>query len=132
MITKEDLDDFAKSPDLSHLEELLNEPNIFNILKLETNELAHSNFLAWLLDPKGSHKLGDLFLKEFLKKVIPNLGNFEQLSFSDARIEREKNNIDILITDDSNNLLVVIENKIYSQETGDQLNRYEAHAQKEY
>ena len=33
------------------------------------NEAWFSNTLAWLLDPKGSHKLGVSFANEFLKTI---------------------------------------------------------------
>ncbi len=135
MVTKEDLDKFAKSQDLNELEELLNEPNIFNILKIEKRETLHSNFLAWLLDPNGSHNLGEFFLKEFLKKAFEqsnNSQNIDSLNFTNALVKREDNHIDISILDDSNKWFIVIENKIYSKENGSQLNNYEEHAQKEY
>ena len=42
--------------DLDVLEIGLKEPNIFQILKSTNNELKHSNFLSWLLNPHESHK----------------------------------------------------------------------------
>ncbi|MGJ7917788.1 PD-(D/E)XK nuclease family protein [Massilia sp. LXY-6] len=41
--------------------------NPFDVLGLETYELRHTKTLAWLLDPKGSHKLGTAFLERFLQ-----------------------------------------------------------------
>lgn len=43
--------------------------NIFRILNIERTEIRHSRFLAWLLDPKGTHDLNDLILKKFLQKI---------------------------------------------------------------
>ena len=41
--------------------------NVFNVLGLSSNETrTHSAFLAELLNPYGSHGMGDLFLKKFL------------------------------------------------------------------
>lgn len=40
---------------------------IFDVLRLDGNEQFHSNFLSWLLNPKGSHGLGGYFLREFLR-----------------------------------------------------------------
>lgn len=40
--------------------------NIFDILGLSHREDPHTNFLAWLLDPQGSHAIGDAFLRRFL------------------------------------------------------------------
>ena len=36
--------------------------NIFSVLRLETKELIHSKFIAELLNPKGSHGMGSIFL----------------------------------------------------------------------
>ena len=44
--------------------------NVFNALQLQNQEIRHSNFLAWLLNPNESHKLGDAFLKELLQIVL--------------------------------------------------------------
>ena len=41
--------------------------NIFKVLKLDNYEIRHSNFLAWLLNPKETHNLGYEFIKEFFK-----------------------------------------------------------------
>jgi hypothetical protein len=44
--------------------------NIFSILGMESNENAtHSAFLGELLNPKGSHLLGAIFLERFLKVI---------------------------------------------------------------
>ena len=39
--------------------------NVFDVL--EAKEVKHSKFIASLLDPKGLHYQGDLFLREFVK-----------------------------------------------------------------
>ena len=50
--------------------------NIFNVLKIGGNEVRlHSAFLAELLNPEGSHGLGNIFLVEFLKKL--KVDNFQ-------------------------------------------------------
>jgi len=53
------------------LEEIRGEKfNVFSILSMETKEDAtHSAFIAELLDPKGSHMMGAIFLKQFLKTI---------------------------------------------------------------
>ena len=43
--------------------------NLFEILGTTTAEIRHSNFLAWLLDPKGNHGLQDKFLRAFAAKL---------------------------------------------------------------
>ena len=61
------LEDFiADNLDLERLEDMLAEFNVFEMLGIEKNEIRHSAFLAWLLDPNGTHGLGDYFLRRFL------------------------------------------------------------------
>jgi hypothetical protein len=40
--------------------------DVFEILGLHGDEDRHTAFFAWLLDPVGSHRLGDRFLRKFL------------------------------------------------------------------
>jgi hypothetical protein len=56
--------------DLERLEALLKRFNIFEATGFIRQELRHSDFLAYLLDPKGTHGLGDAFAKRLLKRVL--------------------------------------------------------------
>ena len=67
---REFYDDLLKDPDFDRLDLELKNPNIFQILRISNNEIRHSNFLSWLLDPNQSHKLGDVFLKRFLREIF--------------------------------------------------------------
>ena len=128
------LDKLLLSEDLEELNNLTNQFNVFNALKLQNNEIRHSNFLGWLMAPYENHDLGDYFLKEFLKSAIKDystndktdvsLYNIAFSNFSDAEIRREYKNIDILIISPQNNFLCVVENKIWTGEHDDQLKRY--------
>ena len=40
--------------------------DLFELLNLWWQEDIHSRLLTWLLDPNGSHDVGDYFLKNFL------------------------------------------------------------------
>lgn len=104
--------------------------NIFSILGVETKEnKTHSNFIAELLNPKGTHYFGTLFLEAFLKQ-IKYKGN---LDITTAKVVKEFNigkrkiisggRIDILIKDNFNNL-ISIENKIYAVDQDNQIIRY--------
>src|SRR5713226_8947641 len=57
------------------LESRIGRFNIFDALRITDNEIRHSNFLAFLLDPAESHGQGQLFLKailmDLLKKAQP-------------------------------------------------------------
>jgi hypothetical protein len=47
--------------------------NVFELLRVERNEAAHSRFLANLLDPAGTHGQGAFFLNHFL--LLPKAGS---------------------------------------------------------
>jgi len=64
------LSNLIKDPDLERLDIEMNAPNFFQILKVERREIRHSNFLAWLLDPNGSHGLSELFTKWFFRDIF--------------------------------------------------------------
>lgn len=128
------LENLLLSEDLEELNNLTNQFNVFNALKLQNNEIRHSNFLGWLMTPYENHGLGDYFLKEFLKSAIRDysldsnielsLKDIAFFNLNDAEIRREYKNIDILIISPQNNFLCVIENKIWSGEHDCQLERY--------
>lgn len=122
-------DDLLKDIEFDELELGLQNPNIFEILKVSKTEIRHSNFLAWLLNPKGSHQLGSVFLKRFLREVFlsDKFNDIDQvdvegMDFSNLEIYREWNNIDILIKLDD--IVVCIENKVLSKEHSNQLSKY--------
>jgi len=56
--------------DLEHLETALAQFNLFEALGAVRQELRHSDFLGFLLNPAANHGLGDAFLKIFLKRVL--------------------------------------------------------------
>jgi hypothetical protein len=108
--------------------------NIFKILNLQTDEVSlHSLFLAELLNPKGSHKKGTVFLKEFLKTISPDLGSTLDLDSVNLTVEKfigpiskdktTGGRIDILI-EDNDGKCIIIENKIYAGDQEKQLLRY--------
>jgi hypothetical protein len=114
--------------------------NVFEATGIFRQEIRHSNFLAFLLRPSEGHGLGDSFLKRLIQKALDNLSVEVPIStlatfladFSDAKVQREKMNMDILIESPQNNLLFVIENKIDSSEGENQLKKYEERIRHEY
>ena len=126
---KSQYDKLLKNEDFDKLDLGLKNPNIFQILRITKNEIRHSNFLSWLLDPNESHKLGDIFLKRFLREVFSSdkFGDIDQvdvegMDLSKVEIQREWKNIDILIK--LENVVVCVENKVLSKEHSNQLKRY--------
>jgi len=95
----------------------INSFNIFSILRKSNEEVnLHSRFIYELLNPNGTHKQGSKFLELFLKEIeieFPSL---------DVAIFKEKFNIDILI--ESKPKVIIIENKIDTQDHSNQLSNY--------
>jgi len=126
--------------------------NVFSILGLSSDELAHSKFIANLLNPKGSHGQGDIYLKLFLEGMqekfsdneedfIPANSNFNSIDdfkTQDAICITEKHagkvnftendggRIDIYLKSGKDEL--IIENKIYAGDQHKQLKRYHTFA----
>lgn len=124
--------------------------NIFGITKMSRRELMHSNFIAWALNPESSHGLGFYPLYQLVhslnvvqtnennidaRKILPSLMyDFCNEDFIiSATIVREspvpvgsnRKYIDILIeiTTKDKILPIIIENKVESQENGENKNQ---------
>ena len=126
---KNKYDELLKDEDFDRLDLGLKNPNIFSILQISKTEIRHSNFLSWLLDPNQSHKLGDIFLKRFLREVFSSdifeevdQVDVEGMDLTQVEILREWRNIDLLIK--LPDVVVCIENKVLSKEHSNQLTRY--------
>lgn len=108
--------------------------NIFNILGVSTAEVKlHSNLIAELLNPKGSHGMKDVFLRLFLKHLDKNELTPEFITENvNVLVEKwvgfiDKENdtggyIDIFIQ--LPNREIIIENKIFAGDQEGQLRRY--------
>lgn len=110
--------------------------NIFTILERDRSETRHSRFLAELLNPKGSHGQGSIYLELFYRifeeefngrwfgKNVP----FNLETFTDkALVHTEQFNgqnglIDIIIETQTH--AIIIENKIDACDQDKQLERY--------
>lgn len=112
--------------------------NIFNILKLQSNEVRlHSALLAELLCPNGSHGASSLFLKAFLKVIgededyikAPVAKNITE-RYIGKKTKTEGGIIDIIIED--GNHAIIIENKIYAPDQENQLLRYYNYGKKKF
>lgn len=111
--------------------------NIFSVMSMESNErYTHSAIIGELLNPKGSHNQGTVFLKLFFQEIT-FLNKIEDFDFENAKINLEEHAglidqdytkggfIDIVIKDKKN--IIVIENKIYAADQKNQLIRYKNH-----
>lgn len=108
--------------------------NIFDVLGIDSDELSHSDVIAELLNPKGTHGQGNAFLELFLKTLQPDF-TFDA-DHASVTVAREVSvgkdgRIDILITNDMKQA-IIIENKIYAPDQPEQLRRYDSYAEKTY
>ena len=120
--------------DLERLESMLDRFNLFESLGLIRQEIRHSAFLRWLLDPTETHGLGDYWLRQFLRKVIkngegildnaPSLFDLDDWSLGRAEVRKEWRNIDVFVIDEANQFVCAIENKVDSSQAKEQLQRY--------
>ena len=144
-----ELDESLTKIELSKSDEI----NVFYATGMTTQEIKHSAFLSWLLNPKQTHKLGNLFLSRLLQKLIERNNEFDNaksncdilqnqgfssfsafnnfLSAQDICVETEKtitspeSRIDIFIQSVSTDTTIVVENKIFTSTHDDQLKRYQ-------
>lgn len=150
------LDELEKlTVELDNIKEIKNsdkDQNIFHILKLQKNELAHSAFIAWILSPTffqtnvvkkflellydySPSKYGEIVNNKTVKSnaEILNYKNKDEFLNSiqfkngykvetECVIKNKENRIDILLVFD--NTVIVIENKIDTAVHENQLARY--------
>ena len=93
--------------------------NVFSVLRSESDEVnLHSRFLHALLNYQKPGEEARANLTDFLQHV--GVKDFES---SDVQVERERDNIDILLTNGVGQA-VVIENKIEAWDQSEQLQKY--------
>lgn len=128
--------------DIECLEELapwISKSNIFDILKISKKEIKHSNMLGWLFNATESHGMGDKFISLFMQTLvstnqIPNtrILDYLLLDFYNFSVYREQKNIDILLVSHKEKITIAIENKVFSHEHDNQLNRYRKQLEETY
>ena len=131
----ESLEDLVLDSDLDRLEGFTAGFNIFESIGAVRREIRHSDFLSFLLNPKESHGLYDVFLKSILFGVVKcnrsatgiSPIDIDLLELSSIEVRREWENIDILLLSDTGKFVCAIENKIDTTEHSNQLSRYESH-----
>jgi hypothetical protein len=111
-------------------------PTFLSLIGQESREMTHSAFIAALLDPKGVHGQGTLFLRSFVEIFVPSM--VDSIDYESVKVEVEKSlgeedvdkfdnqisgRIDIYLEDKNNNVIVV-ENKIYAPDQPKQIARY--------
>ncbi|TXE15703.1 hypothetical protein ES692_15605 [Psychroserpens burtonensis] len=117
--------------------------NLFSVLKIETREnKTHSAFLAELLNPEGSHRMGDVFLQHFIT-TIEHSKSFETKK-AKVKVERSIGAVDLkakkgedkskasggridICLEDIKGNIISIENKIHALDQKAQIQRYYNH-----
>lgn len=113
--------------------------NLFDVLKISRAEIRHSNMLAWLLNANENHGMGGAYIKALIQRVVANddAGRYDVfhlalMDFYSFTVQREWNNIDILLVSDQEKTVIAFENKVGSHEHSNQLNRYRKILEKVY
>jgi hypothetical protein len=131
----------ADASELDRVESLLFRFNVFEAIGFVTQELMHSRLLAFLLAPRQNHGLGDLFLKRVLREVLSSTAetplpdffeNLDQINLDETLVRTEHQHIDSLLTNEDHELAVIVENKVWTSEHSDQLDRYYQQVKKDH
>lgn len=92
--------------------------NIFRIIRRgHEEEELHSKFIYELLNPNGTHGLGNKFAEAFIGEV-----DVKDFNLENYKAYREYKKIDVLLK--NANQVIIIENKIYAEDQNKQLQRY--------
>ena len=103
--------------------------NVFEILGVERREVRHSAFLANMLNPKGSHRQGAVFLEHFLNLESRLADSSDDGKLYDFQVITETatnandGRIDISLKNEGY-ACIIIENKIDAEDGDGQLNKY--------
>lgn len=109
--------------------------NLFRVMHHGTHEKQLSNVFAWLLNPEGTHELGDAFQRLFVEHVNRDCSDADQLPTSGYRVIQEVGTAghedlggdiaDIVLT--SERASIVVENYEWSDGHGHSYERYLGH-----
>lgn len=119
---------FLYSEQFEELKHLAGAFNPYRMLGIAHKELAHSNLLAYLLDPQGEHGLGSQFTNEVFKRIMaastPECVP-APVGCANIIVRREYMYVDIIVECRNNMHVIAIENKIWHHERGNQLRDYQ-------
>lgn len=149
---RNDIREFNNDEIVNRLRDYYYSKSFPEIIGTARKELAHSGFIAWILNGRESHNLGEYPIRKFLELVVMHSNEpliirygeiYDSIIVSDYEIENinvetEKsiNNvgrIDIYLdfefefSDKTKKIRIIIENKVGSKEHSDQTNKYFDH-----
>ncbi len=119
--------------------ELVDTFNFFEAVGMARQEIRHSRFLAFLLNPLAPHGLGEYFLRSLLDTVMkaadsPVMSRLDVMlaDLKMAEVYTERDHFDITVWLPKQELLMVIENKVGASESNQQLSKYRERVQNQY
>lgn len=107
--------------------------NLFQIIRSGREEVAvHSAFLGSLLNPNGSHGMGNAFQMLFIDEIVNGIAgrNMDSKRPFTMTPEKEFENGRMDICLERQNSCIVIENKVYAADQEEQILRYVDYARK--
>ena len=109
---------FAKKRDAQKARGINDYSLLASLLSVNDEVRLHSRFLYSILNPRGNHYQGALFLELFLKEIDLTCW----LNLDCTIIQKEKSGIDLYLTDGTNHL--IIENKLDAKDQWQQIEKY--------
>lgn len=85
---EQEIINFYNNPEVAYLSDYYNQCTTWDRLGVARQETSHSSFLAWLLNPKGNHGLGEIPLRKFLRLLV----SAQKLPINDIVPENDKIN----------------------------------------
>lgn len=128
------LRDLAEGSGFEHIKTISHQMKVFcpfEAVGMVRQEIRHTNFLAYILDPNRPHGFGTLFLEAFVALITNEA--ISKTRMLRARVQRELMSIDLLIEippeGSERGLVIAVEVKIDAGERRDQLRDYERRVQ---
>lgn len=119
---------------IANLNERLESFNMFDALNASNQEIKHSNFLAWIFNPKANHGQKTEFLAALIALIKEQantaaVGSITKAGLSSVRVEPEykgisPKRIDLVLVFEKAEQVLVIENKIHASQRRNQLTDY--------
>ncbi len=146
---RKEIRDFNNDENVHKLEKYYLSKSIFDIIGASRKELAHSGFIAWILNNNESHLLRDFPLKKFLELLVFHSKEkhlkkykelFDSIVVSDFQLDNifvdteraigDEGRLDIYVEatvrfkNNNKTLRLIIENKVGSKEQNNQTTSY--------
>lgn len=97
--------------------------NLFNLFNARQKEAVQSRLLYWLLDPRGSHRQGSIFLERFLDLLHLDVRNSDlHRCYVGEEAEVTESRVDIILFV-RGDFLIFVECKVLAGEQPEQIDR---------